>query len=365
MLTLAVLIATATLAAVMTAHMIAASRRNRYAASASALALFFGLITLSTGLLVIHMGEPGIALVRARAVLALIALPAIYLHFQSASSPTYAWGRRHLWYLAPAAAGAAALAVGAGRLIDPLLLVTYAGSVVGLIAIERRADKHLAGLGDRRGPTVLWLRIVIVVLVVLGLLEGLIFVHMLQGGLLQTAAPLTLSFLTLVALIAFSLIGALGRPSLFEHVHNAALASTSHRPPDRSATAPDPADIALCEAAMALLGDPAVLGDEALTLTRLARKLGVPARPLSNAINRVHGKSFSDVVNDCRVELSAALMRQDADRGLLEIMYAVGYGSKSNFYKQFTRRMGEAPAAYRRNQAAGRTATARKADGSA
>lgn len=361
MLTLVVLIATVTLGTVMTGHMVAAACRSRYVASAAALALFFGVITLSSSLLVVYLSAPMTALVRARAVLGLIALPAVYLHFLAATSPSYAWAPRHLLYFVPAFAGVLALSMDGAWLLDPLVLLTYLACILGLLIIQLRANEHFADLGERRGPTVLWLRIVIAVLIAMVVLEGVIFQQMLHGGILQTSAPLILSFAMLVAMIAFAMIGALGRPSLFEHIHDAALSSTTYRQPVPVPN-PDPADTALCNEAMALLGDANILADEALTLTRLARRMGVPARSLSNAVNRELGKSFSEVLNDKRVQLCEAFMRHDSERGLLDIMYAAGYGSKSNFYKQFMRRTGQAPAAYRMSLAARGVNATRKPD---
>jgi AraC-like DNA-binding protein len=49
--------------------------------------------------------------------------------------------------------------------------------------------------------------------------------------------------------------------------------------------------------------------DPNLTLTRLARRAGIPARHISQAINRLHGRNVSQFVNDMRVEEACRLLR--------------------------------------------------------
>jgi AraC-like DNA-binding protein len=112
-----------------------------------------------------------------------------------------------------------------------------------------------------------------------------------------------------------------------------------------------PEEEALAARVGEVLDDPELLADDTLTLTRVARWIGAPARPVSLAVNRVTGGSFSDLLNDRRVARSVHLMKEDPERALLDIMLAAGYATKSNFYKPFKRRTGRTPAAFR---AAGR-----------
>ncbi|MBR7800645.1 AraC family transcriptional regulator [Undibacterium fentianense] len=84
-----------------------------------------------------------------------------------------------------------------------------------------------------------------------------------------------------------------------------------------------------------------------ITLTHAAKKLQVPARQLSNAINQVYGKSFSVYLNDLRIQEAQALLRNNSDLSMIDIMQASGFSSKSNFNKEFLRVTGMSPSTYR------------------
>lgn len=125
-------------------------------------------------------------------------------------------------------------------------------------------------------------------------------------------------------------------------VDRAPLPAAAEARPERGS-----ADHAVFERLVAFLGDPDVVKDDSLTLGRVSRRVGLPARTLSVAVNRVTGLSFSDLLNDQRIKLAVRLMDEAPDRPLLDIMHAAGFGSKSTFYTQCKRRQGITPAAFR------------------
>lgn len=81
--------------------------------------------------------------------------------------------------------------------------------------------------------------------------------------------------------------------------------------------------------------------DPDLTLARIARRMGVPAKVLSGAVNRVKGENISRVVNGWRVGHAAGLLKEGAS--VTEAMLASGFSTKSNFNREFLRVMGRAP----------------------
>lgn len=109
---------------------------------------------------------------------------------------------------------------------------------------------------------------------------------------------------------------------------------------------PDAEETALLAALDALMRDRRLYRDADLTLARLARRLGVPARRLSNAINRRHGMSVSLFVNALRVEEAAEALA-GSDRAVGDIMAEAGFRTKSNFNRAFQERHGMSPTAYR------------------
>lgn len=86
--------------------------------------------------------------------------------------------------------------------------------------------------------------------------------------------------------------------------------------------------------------------DSALTVARAARRLGVPARALSSAVNRAGATNFSRHVNAYRVAHADRLLRE-TDLPVTEIMLEVGFVSKSAFNTEFRRITGTTPSARR------------------
>lgn len=84
-----------------------------------------------------------------------------------------------------------------------------------------------------------------------------------------------------------------------------------------------------------------------ITLAQAARKLQVPARQLSNAINLHYGASFSVLLNDQRIAHAQKLLLQAPDLPVTEVMADAGFASKSNFHKEFLRVTGTTPTLFR------------------
>ncbi len=84
-----------------------------------------------------------------------------------------------------------------------------------------------------------------------------------------------------------------------------------------------------------------------ITLAQAARKLQVPARQLSNAINLHYGASFSVLLNDQRIAHAQKLLLQAPDLPVTEVMAEAGFASKSNFHKEFLRVTGTTPSLFR------------------
>ncbi|MBP2547673.1 AraC-like DNA-binding protein [Neorhizobium galegae] len=93
-----------------------------------------------------------------------------------------------------------------------------------------------------------------------------------------------------------------------------------------------------------------VYRDADLSLDRLARKAGIPSRQISAAINRATGKNVSQYVNEQRIAEACALL-EESDRPVTEIMFAVGFQTKSNFNREFRRVTDTTPLEWRAKRA--------------
>jgi AraC-like DNA-binding protein len=86
--------------------------------------------------------------------------------------------------------------------------------------------------------------------------------------------------------------------------------------------------------------------DPNLNLNKIARKLGVPARQVSTAVNRQRGVSVSQFINNLRIDEACRLLKS-TDLPVTRVMLQSGFITKSNFNREFSRRLGQSPSAWR------------------
>ena len=96
--------------------------------------------------------------------------------------------------------------------------------------------------------------------------------------------------------------------------------------------------------------------DPELTLERLSRRLIIPARQVSGAINRKLGLNVSQAINEWRIREAMELLA-DTDRPVTAIMFDCGFQTKSNFNREFLRVAGTSPSEWRRRARVGLTAS--------
>lgn len=88
--------------------------------------------------------------------------------------------------------------------------------------------------------------------------------------------------------------------------------------------------------------------DPNLTLSRLARKLRVPAKSLSTTINLATGENVSRYVNNARISYAQEVLLEDAT--VTDAMLSSGFNTKSNFNREFLRVTGTNPSAWLQKQ---------------
>ena len=87
-----------------------------------------------------------------------------------------------------------------------------------------------------------------------------------------------------------------------------------------------------------------------LSLNDLSEKLAIMPKYLSQIINECCGKNFYDFVNGYRVEEAKRILLNpsDADKTILEILFEVGFNSKSTFNNAFKNLTGYKPTEFRK-----------------
>jgi AraC-like DNA-binding protein len=89
--------------------------------------------------------------------------------------------------------------------------------------------------------------------------------------------------------------------------------------------------------------------DPSLTIQELANQISIPVRDLSILINHHIDQHFFDFVNEYRIQKAMQILRDQSKNQLtvLEILYEVGFNSKSSFNTSFKKYTNLTPTAYR------------------
>ncbi len=86
--------------------------------------------------------------------------------------------------------------------------------------------------------------------------------------------------------------------------------------------------------------------DPELNLQRLARKMGVPARKVSRAVNACTDGNISQWINQARIDAACELLSH-SDMTIQQAMLESGFTTKSNFNREFRRIHNSSPTQWR------------------
>ncbi len=91
--------------------------------------------------------------------------------------------------------------------------------------------------------------------------------------------------------------------------------------------------------------------DFELTLQKLANQINMPEKELSLLINHHLSKHFFNFINEYRINDAKTLLKDPTKKDItvLEILYEVGFNSKSSFYTAFKKATNQTPTMYRKS----------------
>lgn len=93
--------------------------------------------------------------------------------------------------------------------------------------------------------------------------------------------------------------------------------------------------------------------DSELSLAALSDQVAMTPREVSELVNQSLGLHFFDFVNGYRVRKAQELLLATPRRSVLEVLYTVGFNSKSSFNTAFKKHAGLTPSAYRSQAVSG------------
>ncbi|MBW3524622.1 AraC family transcriptional regulator [Chryseobacterium sp. NKUCC03_KSP] len=90
--------------------------------------------------------------------------------------------------------------------------------------------------------------------------------------------------------------------------------------------------------------------DSSLTIQDLSEQVKMPVKDLSALINLYMNKHFFDLINEYRIEKAKEILKDPLQKELtiLEILYQVGFNSKSSFSTSFKKHTGKTPTEFRK-----------------
>ncbi len=221
--------------------------------------------------------------------------------------------------------------------IDVALIAIYLGYAAALLHLARRGPDEL-GLAPLEGvvPAYRALLIAAAALVASAIIDVIVLLdfewtrgeHV--GAVIGIANLLGLLVLGLAAMAA-------GR---------AAPPADAVEPPGPASRAESEDDEKVMEKVDALMRTQELFRDANLTLNRLARRAGMPARHISVAVNRLRARNVSQYINGYRIGEACRLLTE-TDQPVTRIMFEAGFQTKSNFNREFRRVTGMSPLAWR------------------
>lgn len=310
------------------------------------LGLNFALYAHQSIALVAILSGYGLGFNLLRPAVAMLIGPALYVYFSCVRRPDSQLRRKDgLHFVFGLLFFAILLAFRSlGKYIDVAIVASFVTYFL-LIALQMRHGRQsLSHLGEHANAAYRWLSSLMLAAFISIALEIAIVFELKQGVAIRDSVALLVAACAFLLINTVTIWAALVRSNWLEWMIELG-EQTLHRP--------TPAIDATVATALFQRWEDLVKTENlhkqefGITLSLAAKKLQVPARQLSNAINQHYGTSYSVYMNDQRIAEAQRLLLADPSMNIIDIMQASGFSSKSNFNKEFLRVTGTSPSGYR------------------
>ena len=276
--------------------------------------------------------------------LALSLGPLLFLYFQSAVYSPYRLTAKSSLHFLPAAFCLLEM-VFKQFWIDPdlMIVLSFAAYTVALAWQMAKGSAQFSHCGVHQNIVFIWLVSCVALLALSCLNEIFIVYEINQGKQVKQSIGLLMGLLSKLTMLSFTLLSALQKPSPLDWLTG--FGQTAYQPAPQSVE--DANFRALAEKFDSLVDREKSYAQEGVSLKSLATFLNVPQRQLSQAINHVHGESFSKRMNRLRVREAKRLLIAPTDKSIIDVMLEAGFRTKSNFNKEFLAIEGMSPSEFR------------------
>lgn len=324
--------------------------RSSAHATSALLAAFFFILAAQMGLLTLTL-EVGRDhwWVFLRPTLAMTVGPIAWLYFSSAANREFEIRFQHGLHFLPAIAICIELIFNKILVdIDYAIIASYAAYSLALFWQSRPGSKQFGHLRDGARLVQRWLVVGASLLALSAVSELAIVVDIYRGRDIGQSPALLAILLIDFVLVAYVLLAALRQPAAFEWMYELREKTFARRP----GTYPEAEYLQCIKRLDKLIEEEQIHTQDGITVRVVAKKIGVPARLLSEAINREYGEGYSRFMNRRRVEVAQDLLRNHANLPMADVMFDAGFRTKSSFNKEFRAVTGETPSGFRQRMQA-------------
>lgn len=276
--------------------------------------------------------------------LALSLGPLLLLYFQSVAQAPYRLTAKSSLHFLPAAFCLLEM-VFKQFWVDPdlMIVLSFSAYTVALAWRMAKGRAQFSHCGAHQNIVFLWLVTCVAILALSCLNEVFILYELSQGKQVKQSIGLLMGLLSKLTMLSFTLLSALKKPSPLDWITG--FGQTAYQPAPQSAE--DTNFRALVSKFDSLVDRQKSYAQDGVSLKSLATFLNVSQRQLSQAINHVHGESFSKRMNRLRVKEAKHLLLNSADKSIIDVMLEAGFRTKSNFNKEFLAIEGMSPSDFR------------------
>ncbi|MEP0357256.1 MAG: helix-turn-helix domain-containing protein [Paraglaciecola sp.] len=229
------------------------------------------------------------------------------------------------------------------RWVDLLLLVsfwTYLGLTINCL-VKSKAQLQGAKV---KSMMLQWLMLLIAILGLNAVVEILIVWEVSTGKRLAESVVMTLFAVVFLVINVFTIYCALQRHPLWDWMLET---HTNTQLDQKNSTQGSAATQALVQLFIEQLNRfEWFKAESGFTVAMAASELEVSQRQLSEAINAETGKSYSQLMNQRRVEEAVDMIRQNPEKPLTAVIYDSGFRTKSSFNREFVKITGKTPSEF-------------------
>lgn len=282
-----------------------------------------------------------------RASLAMMVGPALFFYFKCVLAPEGSKASASWLHLVPVPMVFVLLLMG-GYLVDIFIIGSFLGYFSYTLIQYLKTASNTALLTRSKDRVGRWLG-VLLCLMLLNLIVDLGVVFEVNLGIpVRHSVSLKIGSLMFMGFHLFALVLVLTRAPLLDWMHE--LKEVSTQKPNSAQLDDQELQTIYCKWEALVRTKESFILENGITVSRAAKLLGLPARQLSQAINRIYGASFSQYLNDKRVDRAKRLLCQNMNISVTEVYLAAGFGTKSHFHREFSRCTGMTPSAFRAQQ---------------